>query len=284
MELREVFEPLVNFLKGLQRKDKDPASKEKAKERLQLVLLQDRASVSPDFFEMMKKEIIEVIKKYIEIDEESLEVQLTRGFEDGDESGPALYANIPIKNIKPVAKKVEEKDDDELVTEVVNNENIIMEEIQNEVAQVIDEMVQNNVVNLASNDNSTEKVQTAQANVNNNSADNGVNSADVNKETEMNSEVAAEINVEVANTVDKEDDINKIAASAQIDLQEEQRIEKQVAERLEAIEKDANLEAMKDKINEVKDGVAETIQKVKKGAKDSIKKIKTKTQKKKIKE
>ena len=57
---------------------------------------------------MMKKEIIEVIKKYIEIDEESLEVQLTRGCEDGDGTGPALYANIPIKNIKPVAKKVEE--------------------------------------------------------------------------------------------------------------------------------------------------------------------------------
>lgn len=109
MELREVFEPVVKFLKNLQKKDKEATSKEKAKERLQLVLMQDRASVSPDFFEMMKKEIIEVIKKYIEIDEEALEVQLTRGFEDGDGTGPALFANIPIKNIKPVAKKIEEK-------------------------------------------------------------------------------------------------------------------------------------------------------------------------------
>ena len=130
MELREVFEPIVNFLKGLQKKDKDAASKDMAKERLQLVLMQDRASVSPDFFEMMKKEIIEVIKKYIEIDEESLEVQLTRGFEDGDGTGPALYANIPIKNIKPVAKKVEEKEDEELITEVVNNENIVQESLE----------------------------------------------------------------------------------------------------------------------------------------------------------
>lgn len=108
MELREVFEPIVNFIKNLQKKDKEATSKEKAKERLQLVLMQDRASVSPDFFEMMKKEIIDVIKKYIEIDEDALEVQLTRGFEDG-EGGPALFANIPIKNIKPVAKKLEEK-------------------------------------------------------------------------------------------------------------------------------------------------------------------------------
>ena len=111
MELKEFFEPIVSFLKNLQKKDKESASKDKAKERLQLVLMQDRASVSPDFFEMMKKEIIEVIKRYIEIDEEALEVQLTRGFEDGDGTGPALYANIPIKNIKPVAKKIEEKEE-----------------------------------------------------------------------------------------------------------------------------------------------------------------------------
>ena len=115
MELKEVFEPIIHFLQNFQRKQKDAVSKDKAKERLQLVLMQDRASVSPDFFDMMKKEIIEVIKKYIEIDEEQLEVQLTRGFENGDDTGPALYANIPIKNIKPVAKKVEEKEPEVIV-------------------------------------------------------------------------------------------------------------------------------------------------------------------------
>ena len=75
------------------------ASKQAAKDRLKLVLMQDRASVSPDFFELMKQEIIDVIKKYIEIDEESLEVELTRGLEAGLE-GPALYANIPIKELR----------------------------------------------------------------------------------------------------------------------------------------------------------------------------------------
>ena len=63
-------------------------------------------------FEMMKKEIIDVIKKYIEIDEESLEVELTRGVEVGLE-GPALYANIPIKNVKPVAPKSKEEEEQE---------------------------------------------------------------------------------------------------------------------------------------------------------------------------
>ena len=62
MELKEVFEPIINFMKNFQKKDKD-ISKQAAKDRLKLVLMQDRASVSPDFFEMMKKEIIDVIKK-----------------------------------------------------------------------------------------------------------------------------------------------------------------------------------------------------------------------------
>ena len=115
MEIREVFEPVLNFIKNLQKKDKEITSKQAAKDRLKLVLMQDRASVSPDFFEIMKQEIIDVIKKYIEIDEDALEVELTRGLEAGLE-GPALYANIPIKNVKPVAPKAEKDDEtDELI-------------------------------------------------------------------------------------------------------------------------------------------------------------------------
>ena len=126
MEIKEFFEPVLNFIKGFQKKEKEPASKQAAKDRLKLVLMQDRASVSPDFFELMKQEIIDVIKKYIEIDEESLEVELARGFESGLE-GPALYANIPIKNVKPVAPKSEEnaalseEEADKLADEILEN-------------------------------------------------------------------------------------------------------------------------------------------------------------------
>lgn len=147
MELKELFEPIVNFIKNLQNKDKEN-SKDEAKKRLQLVLMQDRASVSPDFFEMMKKEIIEVIKKYIEIDEEALEVQLTRGCEDGLE-GPALYANIPIKNIKPVAKKVEDKKEEESEDVEDDAQNIVEGELSEEddtpqeVTDVIEEVIEN---------------------------------------------------------------------------------------------------------------------------------------------
>ncbi|MBO5412977.1 MAG: cell division topological specificity factor MinE, partial [Clostridia bacterium] len=49
---------------GKYENNKETQSKQTAKDRLHLVLMQDRANVSADFLEMMKQEIIEVIKKY----------------------------------------------------------------------------------------------------------------------------------------------------------------------------------------------------------------------------
>ena len=86
-------------------------SREAAKERLHLVLMQDRANVSADFLELMKQEIIEVIKKYIDVDESAIDVRLTnKENEDGSNGAPALYANIPIINIKNETRKIEKQE------------------------------------------------------------------------------------------------------------------------------------------------------------------------------
>ncbi len=80
---------------------KPKSSKDVAKERLKLVLIHDRANVSPQFLEMVKGEIIKVISHYMEIDEGELDIRLTRTkSEEGDRVVPALVANIPIKNVK----------------------------------------------------------------------------------------------------------------------------------------------------------------------------------------
>jgi len=84
---------------------KPKPSKDVAKERLKLVLIHDRANVSPQFLEMVKSEIIKVISNYMEIDESALEIQMTRTkSEEGDRFVPALVANIPIKNMKNCGK------------------------------------------------------------------------------------------------------------------------------------------------------------------------------------
>ena len=61
-----MFDNIMNFFKKLVKKEKEKnkESSDTAKERLHLVLMQDRANVSADFLELMRQEIIEVIKKY----------------------------------------------------------------------------------------------------------------------------------------------------------------------------------------------------------------------------
>ena len=72
-----------------------------AKDRLKLVLVTDRANCSPDLMEQMKKDIIDVISKYVEIDLKGLDIKITQT-ESGGGNGsvPALIANIPISEMK----------------------------------------------------------------------------------------------------------------------------------------------------------------------------------------
>jgi len=238
MELKEVFEPITNFLKNFQKKQKD-ISKDKAKERLQLVLMQDRASVSPDFFEMMKKEIIDVIKKYIDIDEELLEVQLTRGYENGDDSGPALYANIPIKNIKPVAKKSSD------------GEEVKAEEIQSEIKNKIDKIVE-----------TTENVDATETTT---KAEKEADLEEVSKDKE-GTKLIDDIVVET-------DGVSTLVE--ELGVIEENNSENEKSKEFSKASNEQG-SSFKDKLNNVKDGAMETFSKVRDGAKDSFKKIKNK--------
>jgi cell division topological specificity factor len=72
-----------------------------AKDRLKLVLVSDRANCSPDIMEQIKNDIIHVISKYVEIDLEGLDIKIEQTESDGTNGTvPALYANIPIKDMK----------------------------------------------------------------------------------------------------------------------------------------------------------------------------------------
>ena len=101
-----MFENILKFFKGLGKSEKEAKSKDAAKERLHLVLMQDRANISADFLALMKQEIIEVIKKYIDVDENAIDVRLTnKSNDDGTTGAPVLYANIPIMSVKDEAKE-----------------------------------------------------------------------------------------------------------------------------------------------------------------------------------
>ena len=66
-----------------------------AKDRLKLVLIHDRAMLSPKMLENLKDELIAVISKYVDIDRDSLNIEISQEAETGREK--ALIANITIK-------------------------------------------------------------------------------------------------------------------------------------------------------------------------------------------
>lgn len=71
------------------------SSKEVAKERLRLVLVHDRFTVTPEYLNLLKEDLLKVIREYLEIDEEALQVSLAN-----EDSAFALVANIPVKGFK----------------------------------------------------------------------------------------------------------------------------------------------------------------------------------------
>ena len=122
-----MFESIMKLVRKVTKKeDQTLKSKDAAKERLHLVLMQDRANVSADFLDLMKQETIDVIKKYIEIDESAIDVKLTnKDNGDGTNGAPALYGNIPILNIKDEVRqtaKVKTKDEEKKENFINDNE------------------------------------------------------------------------------------------------------------------------------------------------------------------
>ena len=71
---------------------RQPASATTARERLQLVLAHDRSDLSPELLDQMRREIFEVVAKYVDIDLEEGDVTL-----ETEDRVTALVANLPIR-------------------------------------------------------------------------------------------------------------------------------------------------------------------------------------------
>jgi cell division topological specificity factor len=71
-----------------------PTSSATAKERLRLVLMTDHLALAPDMIDNMKRDLIDVISRYVEVDRDKVEVT----FEQEDRV-LAMLANIPIVSV-----------------------------------------------------------------------------------------------------------------------------------------------------------------------------------------
>ncbi|MCF8011978.1 MAG: cell division topological specificity factor MinE [Clostridiales bacterium] len=74
---------------------KNSTSSSVAKERLRFVLLSDRTSINPELLYDLENDFIKVISKYMEIDENLLELNINK-----DAGNVMLKANLPVKRVK----------------------------------------------------------------------------------------------------------------------------------------------------------------------------------------
>jgi cell division topological specificity factor len=72
---------------------REPSSGRVAKERLRLVLTQDRAGISPVLLDTLKDEIIMVISRHLDVDVESVQVSVSQNNRES-----SLVADIPLKD------------------------------------------------------------------------------------------------------------------------------------------------------------------------------------------
>jgi len=76
-------------------KGKIESSAKKAKERLQFIIIDDRTGVSPELLEILRNEMIKVLKKYMDIDESRIEIDI-----ENSGKTKALAVNIPVIQVK----------------------------------------------------------------------------------------------------------------------------------------------------------------------------------------
>ena len=113
--MKDIFTDLYNkvlgFFRQSEKKEEGESAKDVACNRLKFVLMQDRTNLSPELMDRMRKELVELLSKYVEMDKEALEL----GFEQ-EGSQVALMLSIPVVRAKEeeeieaiLAKEDEEK-------------------------------------------------------------------------------------------------------------------------------------------------------------------------------
>jgi cell division topological specificity factor len=129
--LKELCNKILNLFKQTETKEEN--AKEVACNRLRVVLMQDRTNLTPELLQRMRKELVELLSKYVEMDKDALELNFDQ---EGDQM--ALMLSIPVIRAKDEAEieaelaKEEEESTDEEEDEVTEGEESEEEDSEDE--------------------------------------------------------------------------------------------------------------------------------------------------------
>jgi len=94
MILANLYNKVIGFFRQTEQEEIETA-KDTACNRLRVVLMQDRTNLTPELMDRMRKEMVELLSKYVEMDKEALDLNLEQ---DGDQV--ALMLSIPVIRAK----------------------------------------------------------------------------------------------------------------------------------------------------------------------------------------
>ena len=135
MILQNLYNKVLGFFRQTDAEQEQVESaKDTACNRLRVVLMQDRTNLTPELMERMRKEMVELLSKYVEMDKEALELNLEQ---DGDQV--ALMLSIPVIRAKDEEeiKEALAKEDAEKADE--SSENLDDEDVSDDEDVVVEE-------------------------------------------------------------------------------------------------------------------------------------------------
>lgn len=133
MILQNLYNKVLGFFRQTEQEETE-ASKDTACNRLRVVLMQDRTNLTPELMERMRKEMVELLSKYVEMDKEALELNLEQ---DGDQV--ALMLSIPVIRAKDEEeiKEALAKEDAKKAEEEAQDDEYAPDEVEVEETEII---------------------------------------------------------------------------------------------------------------------------------------------------
>lgn len=133
MILQNLYNKVLGFFRQTEQEETE-ASKDTACNRLRVVLMQDRTNLTPELMERMRKEMVELLSKYVEMDKEALELNLEQ---DGDQV--ALMLSIPVIRAKEEEeiKEALAKEDAKKAEEEAQGDEDAPDEVEIEETEII---------------------------------------------------------------------------------------------------------------------------------------------------
>ena len=133
MILQNLYNKVLGFFRQTEQEETE-SSKDTACNRLRVVLMQDRTNLTPELMERMRKEMVELLSKYVEMDKEALELNLEQ---DGDQV--ALMLSIPVIRAKDEEeiKEALAKEDAKKAEEEAQDDEDVSDEIEVEETEII---------------------------------------------------------------------------------------------------------------------------------------------------